>query len=212
MFCSLPAPHILHSSPALAFSPSLQTGIKAASCHGDGSTAAMLGMGAGPASRSAGPKSTSASIPTTFPGCQPPNRGRAWPERTAPGRESPAVRDGFASVAFVIIVIGGKKVYVDLFPKSFPLSQILGHLWSKRQLSGISRGHSRLVLAGNSGGQQGPCRERRRFRGWDGYRGKVQRRVQGMAGAQLRGREALQCQRLVEKAYKIAGSNERREE
>lgn len=60
-----------------------------------------------------------------------------------------------------------KKVYTGLFPKSFPLSQIFSHLWSKRQFSDISRGPSRLVLAGNRGGQQGPCWERRRFLGLD---------------------------------------------
>lgn len=80
----------------------------------------MLGMGAGPASRSAGLKSTSASIPTTFPGCQLPNRGRARPERTVPGRESPAVRGGLASVAFVITVIRGKKSICGFISKEFP--------------------------------------------------------------------------------------------
>lgn len=34
----------------------------------------------------------------------------------------------------------------------------------------------------------------------------------GTAGAQVRGRKTLECQGFVKKAYKIAGSNERREE
>lgn len=92
--------------------------------------------------------------------------------KTVSGRASPmapTVGKEFVSVAFVIIVTGKKKkkVYTGLFPKSFPLSQIFSHLWSKRQFSDISRGPSRLVLAGNRGGQQGPCWERRRFLGLD---------------------------------------------
>lgn len=89
-----------------------------------------------------------------------------------------AVGEEFLSVAFVIIVTGEKKkkkkrrAYASVFPKSFPVLQIFGHLWSKSQFSAISRGPSRLVLAGNRGGQQGPCRETRRFLGLDEDCGK----------------------------------------
>lgn len=176
-FCSLPAPHVFCHSPTLGFAPfiSAKQSSNTASCHGDRKIAVTLGMGAGPVSRGTGLKSASPINPQGVP------RLSAFILRQGTVREKDSLRHSIPhglccrrGVFFCCICYHchwkkkkKKKAYASVFPKSFPVSQIFGHLWSKSQFSAISRGPSRLVLAGNRGGQQGPCRETRRFLGLD---------------------------------------------
>lgn len=115
---------------------------KATSCHGDRKIAATLGMGAGPASRGAGRKSSAPIDAQGVPRLPAFSQPRAVPRGP---RRSRGVC--CCCICYHRHWEGGdekKNVYAGLFPKSSPPSQIFGHLWGKRQFSGISRGPSGL--------------------------------------------------------------------
>jgi len=174
-------------------------------------------MGAGPASRSAGLKSASPINPRDVPGLSAftPTRGTATEKDSLGQGISPGPRHS-RGVCFCCICYRchrEKTLYTQVYcQRASPSQRFL--VICRVKFRGLSRGPSRLGRAGNGGGQHGPHRERSpSVAGLGrGSQGKSSPTCEGTAGAQVRGRKTLECQGFVEKAYKIAGSNERREE